>query len=158
MPEQSSHPGARVKELLSCLHVEALGSPACKPQLTDRRGLGRLHTTHSKQPEAQHSDAVRIWNSYDCLASLGVVHPVQNDLRRPVPTGHHVARHLGVSAPGQPEVQDLHRIQRNKSGVVHMLSSVIIAALLCSPGVALWGTDLQFAVLVDGQVSRLEIL
>lgn len=47
-------------------------------------------------------------NSYDCLARLGVVHPVQNDLRRPVPTGHHVARHLGVCATSQPEIQDLY--------------------------------------------------
>lgn len=51
-------------------------------------------------------------NSYDCLARLGVVHPVQNDLRRPVPTGHHVARHLGVSAASQPKVQDLRQIRR----------------------------------------------
>lgn len=54
---------------------------------------------------------VRICNSYDCLASLGVVHPVENDLRRPVPTGHHVARHLSISTASQPKVQDLHQKQ-----------------------------------------------
>lgn len=70
---------------------------------------GRLRTETTARTE------VRICNSYDCLASLGVVHPVQNDLRCPVPTGHHVARHLGVSAASQAEVQDLHRRQRNRS-------------------------------------------
>lgn len=55
---------------------------------------------------------VRICNSFDCLARLGVVHPVQNDLRCPVPTGHHVARHLGVGAASQPKVQDLRQIRR----------------------------------------------
>lgn len=56
--------------------------------------------------------AVRNINSYNSLASLGVVHPVQNDLRSPVPTGHHVARHLSIGAAGQAEVQDLQRKQR----------------------------------------------
>lgn len=37
------------------------------------------------------------------------MHPVENDLRRPVPTGHHVARHLGIGAAGQAKVQDLRR-------------------------------------------------
>lgn len=68
---------------------------------TDQRSTGTTARTK-----------VGICNSYDCLASLGVVHPVQNDLRRPVPTGHHVARHLSVSTASQPEVQDLHGQQR----------------------------------------------
>lgn len=54
------------------------------------------------------------WNSYSFLASLGVVHPVQNDLRSPVPTGHHVARHLSIGAAGQAKVQDL---QQKAEGV-----------------------------------------
>ena len=44
---------------------------------------------------------------YGVLASLGVVHPVENDLRRPVPPGHHVARHLCIGTASQPKVQDL---------------------------------------------------
>lgn len=41
------------------------------------------------------------------LTRLRVVHPVQDDLGRPVPPGHHVPGHLAVCLPGQAEVQDL---------------------------------------------------
>ena len=35
------------------------------------------------------------------------MHPVEHDLRGPVPPGGHVARHLILSGPRQPEVEDL---------------------------------------------------
>lgn len=41
------------------------------------------------------------------ITCLVVVHPVQHDLRSPVPPGGHVPRHLIVRVPGQPEIQDL---------------------------------------------------
>ena len=52
------------------------------------------------------------------LASLGVVHPVENDLRRPVPPGHHVARHLSIGAASQPKVQDLESTALSYNGCV----------------------------------------
>lgn len=89
-----------------------------KPPLKERHKWGwdvfarqtekRLqHRQYRLSTETTARTEVRICNSYDCLASLGVVHPVQNDLRRPVPTGHHVARHLSISTASQPKVQDL---------------------------------------------------
>ena len=41
------------------------------------------------------------------LTRLCVVHPIQDDLRRPVPPGHHVSSHLAICLPGQAKVQDL---------------------------------------------------
>lgn len=41
------------------------------------------------------------------LTRLCVVHPIQDDLRRPVPPGHHVPSHLAICLPGQAKVQDL---------------------------------------------------
>lgn len=41
------------------------------------------------------------------ITCLVVVHPVEHDLRSPVPPGGHVAGHLIVRVPGQPEIQDL---------------------------------------------------
>lgn len=64
-------------------------------------------------PQGQRGEQ---WNSCDCLARLGVVHPVENDLRRPVPPGHHVACHLGVGAAGQTKVQDLRRERWGRGG------------------------------------------
>lgn len=63
--------------------------------------------------EATAKTALGICNGYNFLASLGVVHPVQNDLGSPVPTGHHVARHLSISTAGQAEVQNLEQKQRD---------------------------------------------
>lgn len=75
-----------------------------------------MFSNHKQQTVTAPTTAkteVRICNSYDSLASLGVVHPVQNDLWCPVPTGHHVARHLGISTACQAKVQDL--IQKQTS-------------------------------------------
>lgn len=73
----------------------------------------------AERNKAAEQSTDRGWNhknSCDCLARLGVVHPVENDLRRPVPTGHHVARHLSVGAAGQTKVQDLQRERRGREG------------------------------------------
>lgn len=80
----------------------------------------RFHVTNNKWSQHQEANSrrqrerwERICNSYNCLASLSVVHPVQNDLRRPVPTGHHVACHFSISTASQPKVQDLYQQQWN---------------------------------------------
>ena len=41
------------------------------------------------------------------FTSLVVVHPVEHDLRGPVPSGRNVPRHLVLCRPSQSEVQDL---------------------------------------------------
>lgn len=84
---------------------------ACKGDISHDKQQTHTAQTDRLSTETTARTELRICNSYNCLASLGVVHPVQNDLRRPVPTGHHVARHLSIGAAGQPKVQDLHRKQ-----------------------------------------------
>jgi len=46
------------------------------------------------------------------LTGLRVVHPVEDDLGRPVPARHHVAGHLRVGLPRQAEVEDLEQEAR----------------------------------------------
>ena len=41
------------------------------------------------------------------LTRLRVAHPIQDDLRCPVPARHHIPSHLAVGLSGQAEVQDL---------------------------------------------------
>lgn len=125
---------------------------------------------------------VRTCNSYDSLASLGVVHPVQNDLWCPVPTGHHVARHLSISTASQAKVQDLIQKQTGRCTIhsrhtvnslfnkrvlwlharyIHVVQYVQIlqhCSVLMFSTVIFQSTNLQFTVLVYSQVSGLKIL
>lgn len=45
------------------------------------------------------------------VTCLVVMHPVQHDLRSPVPPGCHVPGHLIIRVPGQAEIQDLHNTE-----------------------------------------------
>lgn len=55
----------------------------------------------------QKFDKQRILVLAKGITCLVVVHPVEHDLRSPVPPGGHVAGHLIVRVPRQPEIQDL---------------------------------------------------
>lgn len=97
-------------------------------------------------------------NGYNFLASLGVVHPVQNDLGSPVPTGHHVARHLSISTAGQAEVQNLEQKQKDHNTENPMYHLFITKIMLWYLAVIHHSTNLQFTVLIYSQVSRFKIL
>lgn len=45
--------------------------------------------------------------SVKCITCLVVMHPVQHDLRSPVPSSSHVPGHLIVCVSGQAKIQDL---------------------------------------------------
>lgn len=44
-----------------------------------------------------------------CITCLVVMHPVQHDLRSPVPPGSHIPGHLIICVSGQAKIQDLQK-------------------------------------------------
>lgn len=87
------------------------------------------------------------------LTSLIVVHPAEDHLRGPVPAGHHVACHLCVRMPGQPEIQDLWLRGHREKELPHTGGSHPNTRLPLHPP-----AHLQLAILVHGQVARLQVL
>lgn len=74
-------------------------------------------STYKGQPLFSTIQELKSLMSVKCITCLVVMHPVQHDLRSPVPPGSHIAGHLIIRVSGQAKIQDL----QNKKDIHQLL-------------------------------------
>ena len=71
-------------------------------------------TSASENPKyAQHADQEGAKKTNKSSTCLVVMHPVQHDLRSPVPPSGHIACHFIICMSSQSEIQDLMRKEQS---------------------------------------------